>query len=467
MLLVFAMAGIVPVFISSLNQSSAVRYKSAATNIARERMEEIRQLDSREISDATDLETRFGTVATQRDIDFNVTYGVEESTYESGLLKRITVTVDWDGPPSGSAASLTTMIHQQFVGPRISRLEMSSYTADPLGTPFPCLYPTHNTTLICYVAEVDWGLVLENLNEPGMTPRDVYARMTLVDSNGQSQPLGDPANDYQILDINYTTDVEGKVTSVFFEYDFNSGDFPDGYWEFRAVVYNQYDEPGNVWRLRTRIENGAPAAATDAAAVPQVDNESIYLYWSGGEERDRAYYVLQRRVWEGAAWSDWTTLEPTLDPNATSYQDEGDAAALVDPWGDAVTQNWYEYRIVAVDICDPGNTGPETVVGAALPDPATTTTLLEVTTTTSSTTSTTVGPSTVYIDNQTNKQYTLVIEDEFGNSMSTYVQKRTVKPLENLPAGNYLIKASTSGKPTLTQSFSVPAQAGQTVLAIL
>jgi prepilin-type N-terminal cleavage/methylation domain-containing protein len=467
MLLLIAMAGVVPLFLSGLSQSSAVRYKSAATNIARERMEEIRQLDVRAITSASDLAALFGTSETQRDIAFNVSYGVEESTYENGLLKKVTVTVDWDGPPRGSGASLTTMIHQQFVGPRVSRLDMSEYTDDPLGTPFPCLYPNRDTTLICYVAEADWGLVLDHLNEPGMTPRDVYARLTLVDSTGQSQALGDADDGYRIVDLNYTTDSDGHVTSVFFEYAFNSGDFPDGYWEFRAVVYNEYDEPGNVWRLRTRIENGPPAAATDAVAVPQTDNESIYLYWSGGPERDRAYYVLQRRIWEGSAWSsDWVTVAPTLDPNATSYKDEGEAAALLDPWGDYVTQNFYQYRIIPVDICQPGNPGPETVLEAALPDPTTTTTLAVVTTTSSSTTTTTAGPSTVYIDNKSAKQYTLKIAGDNGEVINTYVQKRTVKPIENLPAGNYLITATAAGRPTLTQSFSVPAQKDQTVLTI-
>jgi type II secretory pathway pseudopilin PulG len=469
MLLMFAMAGIVPVFLTALNQSSAVRYKSAATNIARERMEQIRQLDIRQIVSATDLEELFGTTANQRDIEFDVSYGVEESTYDNGLLKKVTVTVDWDGPPAGSAASLSTTIHQQFLGPRVSQMDLSSYKNDPLDTPFPCLFPNRDTTLICYVAEADWGLVLNNLNEPGMTARDVYARMTLVDSTGQSQPLGDSAEEYRIVDLNYTTGADGKVTSVYFEYDFNSGDIPDGYWEFRAIVYNEYDEPGNVWRLRTRIENGAPAAVTDIAAVPQADNETISLYWSGGAERDRAYYTLQRRIWTGADWSgEWVTVEPALDPDSTSYQDEGDALVPLDPWGDVLTQNWYQYRIVAVDICDPGNAGPETIVETALPDPTTTTTLPSATTTSSSsTTSTTAGPSTVYIENKTKSNYNCYVESDSTSPFMVGVGKRSVKPLENLPPGNYLITATSGGKPTLTQSFSVPAQAEQTVLTIL
>ena len=45
MLLLVALAGIVPFFLTGL-AASTVRYKSIASNIARERMEEIRRLDT-------------------------------------------------------------------------------------------------------------------------------------------------------------------------------------------------------------------------------------------------------------------------------------------------------------------------------------------------------------------------------------------------------------------------------------
>ncbi len=63
--LLIAMAGLVPLFIAGLNQSSSVRYKSTAANIAQEKIEEIRQLDYREIIDVPFLESRFGVAARQ------------------------------------------------------------------------------------------------------------------------------------------------------------------------------------------------------------------------------------------------------------------------------------------------------------------------------------------------------------------------------------------------------------------
>ena len=157
LLLVFAMAGIVPFFLGGLSQASTVRYKSIATNVARERMEEIRQLDYREIASPESLTTRFGSTATQRGLTFTVSYAVAESAYEAGTLKKVTVNVGWTAPPKLSAASITTMIHQQFLGPRGSYLELIPTSADPLGTPFPVIAGT--TKARYHLAQADWSLV--------------------------------------------------------------------------------------------------------------------------------------------------------------------------------------------------------------------------------------------------------------------------------------------------------------------
>ena len=149
MLLMLAMAGLVPFFLSGLSQSTAVRYRSTATNIARERMEEIRQLDYREIISASWLGSRFGIAEEVRDVAYDIAYEVVESAYGTGLFKEVTVTVGWTAPPKVSAASLTTMIHQQYVGPRISRMEVHNPDpiADPLRpTPFDCLLPGPRST---------------------------------------------------------------------------------------------------------------------------------------------------------------------------------------------------------------------------------------------------------------------------------------------------------------------------------
>ncbi len=480
LLLLFAMAGIVPFFLGGLSQASTVRYKSIATNVARERMEQIRQLDYREIEEqeAIDkglpsLTERFGSSAAQRDLNFDITYVVEESAYEEGTLKKVTVNVGWIEPPRVSAAAITTLIHQQFLGPRIALLEIEPTSSDPLDSPFPLIGST--TKARCHIAQADWGLVYRNLDQVGMAARDVYTRLVFFDEDGQSVPLGDPDDDFKITNtyLRYSTDADGKVDDVWFEYDFDAWSIPDGYWEMRAVAYNEYDEPGNVWRLRARVEKGAPTAPTDFVATPQADNQTVVLTWAGGPERDRAYYVLERGKWDGGGWSGWTPLASALDPKATSYTDQGNVGAELDPWGSGVTPNSYQYRLWAVDSCDPGLVGPAAEAETALPPLVTTTTLptttttAPTTTTSTSSTTTTLAVYSVQIRNVSNAHYNVTIKNGAGNTVfSGTVKKGDTETITGLTPGNYLITATANKKPTITQSFSLPAQAGQIVLTI-
>ncbi|MBN1629946.1 MAG: prepilin-type N-terminal cleavage/methylation domain-containing protein, partial [Thermoleophilia bacterium] len=270
-LLLFITAGVVPFFLTGLSQASSVRHKSVATNIARERMEEIRKMDYREIQSGTQLEGLFGTTASSRGMTFNVGYDVESSTYEDGSLKEVTVTVGWTGPPAESPASITTMIHQQYLGPRGSLLEVVTTTSDPLGSPFGVM---HSTDIIRYhIAQADWGLVFDDLDNPLTSRNDSYCRLSFVDDYGQAIQIGDPANDYKLdkTYLDWSTDGDGDLLGVWYEAPVsglpfwqdedgaadafgNRDGYYDGYWELNACAYNYYDQPGNTWRLRVRVE---------------------------------------------------------------------------------------------------------------------------------------------------------------------------------------------------------------------
>jgi Tfp pilus assembly protein PilV len=480
LILLVAMAGIVPFFLTGLSQASTLRYRSVANNIAREKMEEIRQLDYREIytesnrvADPTlgtrTLESLFGTSAVAREANFVIAYEVNVSPYDEGYLKEVTVDVSWDAPPAVSAAKITTLVHQQFLGPRGSRLAIEPAYSDPLGTPFSLLSHTNPTTIRYYIAQADWNLVYDNLDTTPVA-KEVYLRVSLFDSNGQSISLGDPAADYKIHKdrLRYSTDADGNVDAVWFETSFSASAIPDGYWEMRAVAYNTFDEPGNIWRLMVRTEQDAPAEPTSFAATGQDDGETVILTWAGGAERDREYYVLQRRLWDGADWLPWVTLTDNLSPIASTYTDKGSIATSVDPWGNAATQHHYEYQLYAVDKNSPGLAGAAAVASVVLPPPVTTTTLATTTTLPSTTTTTAAVPSEVYIDNLTGLTYNVVVQDDAGVTVySGQVKKNKTITVSGLSAGSYLITATSSGMPDVTRSFTVPEQAGDTVLSIL
>ncbi|MCE5253811.1 MAG: prepilin-type N-terminal cleavage/methylation domain-containing protein [Actinomycetia bacterium] len=483
LLLFAALAGILPFFLTGLSQASTDRYRSIANNVARERMEEIRQLDYREITMDSDegatLPERFGTTANQRGIDFTVDYNVDSPTYEQGTLKKVTVTVSWTAPPEVSAASMTTLIHQQFLGPRGALLELLPTYDDPFGTPFSWI--KSSTQAKYHLAEADWGLVFGDITRPADTVLPVYVRFAFFNDDGGSVALGDHEDDCRIGTdyLDWRFDDEGALDDVWFAYDFDAGDIPDGYWELRAVAYNQYEQPGNVWRLRVLIENGAPAAPTDFVAVPESDNETITLYWLGGPELDRDHYILERCKWDPVAgnWTAWDPVSESIGPKQVSYVDHGSVTDEEDPWGDTDTQNTYNYRIWAVDKCDPGLEGPtaELEEPVVLP-PLTTTTTTETTTSSTSTTTPpsttpTTAPSTysVGITNNSKDNYDVVIKDSSQHTVySQKVHKGDSVTVPNLGPGDYQVYADPDGQGSqVTQSFSLPAQAGQTILTLM
>ncbi len=485
MLLLFAMAGIVPLFLTGLSQASGLRLKSVATNLAREKMEQIRQLDYREIYDEDmrvanpalgdlTLENLFGTSETVRDTTYYIDYAVTESAYGEGKLKEVTVTVTWEAPPPASPARITTLVHQQFLGPRGARLTVTPTSSDPLGTPFPLVGST-TTTVRYYLAQADWGLVFVDPAAASPTPRNIYMRLALFDDTGQSIAFGDPGDEYRIDTsyLTYSRDDEGDLDAVWFEYSFDPTLIPDGYWELRAVAYNQYNEPGNTWRLRLRFEQGAPGAPTDFTATAS-DDRNVLLTWVAGDERDRSHYVLERRKWDPYAgmWLPWVTIVEQLDPRASTYLDVGDPDTGLDPWGSEALQNVYEYSLWAVDKCVPGLVGPAAVANVAIPPITTTTTLEETTTTTTVpvTTTTTTAPARYSVDirNQSSSNYDIVITDSASNVVYTgKVNKGKTITVSNLIAGDYLITATANKRPTVYQSFSLPEQAGTVVLVLL
>ncbi len=453
LLLLTATSGIVPMYLTTLNQASTVRYKSLATNIAREKMEQIRQLDYRDIVSPEQLAEDYGSAETARGIEFTVDYEVTVTNYENDVLKEVTVEVSWEAPPKVSVAKASTLVHQQFLGPRGGRLTLTpDHVPDPLGTPFQMT--SWLTVVRYYVAEADWGLIYGNVNNPADTYLGAYARFRLYDDNGVCVELGDPNKDYKLDSsyLFYSTDVAGALTEVRFRLPFLDLTIPDGYWELRAVVYNRYDQPGNIWRLRIRVENGAPATPTQFAAVPVATDElgtsysGINLYWMPGAERDRQKYVLQRSI-NGAAY---TTLAE-LDPGVTTYYDP-------EPFGNGSTSNTYAYRIQAQDIGGlwGGTASCSTTVPPVTPTTTTTTTVPTVTTisttTTLLTTTTTLAAYPVVVDNNTKYTYTVTIKNSAGATVATLTIKKNKTESLNLPSGIYNITASASGQPTRTRN---------------
>jgi type II secretory pathway pseudopilin PulG len=348
LILLVAMAGIVPFFLTGLSQASTVRFKSVANNIAREKMEEIRQLDYRQIytesnrvADPTlgsrTLESLFGTSAVSRDSTFAVSYDVNVTPYDEGYLKEVTVNVSWDAPPMVSAAKITTLVHQQFLGPRGSRLTIEPASADPLGTPFSLLSKTNPTNVRYYIAQADWNLVYDNLDTAPVA-KEVYMRISLFDSNGQSISLGDPATGYRIHKdrLRYAINTDGRVSDVWFETSFSASS-TDGYWEMRPsrTTYDGRATSGGLWSYR----KDAPAEPTSFAATAQDDGETVILTWAGVRSVTASTTCPATPLGRRGLLS-WVTITDNLNPISSTFTDQGSVAQSRDPWGDATTQHF-------------------------------------------------------------------------------------------------------------------------------
>lgn len=366
MLLLIVMAGFLPVFLQGLNQTSSARFKSMATNIAREKIEQIRQLDYREVfedpenpTNPRNLSVRFGTLVEvpERNMSFNVSYGVDNDVLGPGqAIKSVQVNVTWTAPPVPSPAIVKTAVAQQYLGPRGSWLEVSNTSEDkspPPGTPFPVLTTLGPTIVKYHIASSDWFMAFDSLTLPLMAENanDISLASQFRDDLGGIVGKIDVDNSK----LAWSTDENpAAVSDIRFEYPIEVGTIPDGYWDLMVTMLNIYDEPGNTWILRVRVEKGAPEAPTNFEAKGLSDTQ-IKLSWDPGAERDRARYVLERQKQnpDGTWPAGWTTVDANLPPDTATYTDTGvvDADPPVDPWGSSSLDplNCYRYRIYGVD----------------------------------------------------------------------------------------------------------------------
>ncbi len=472
LLLLVVLAGFLPFFLSGLEKSSSSRFRSAATNVARQKLEEIRQLDYREIkqntaapTDPTNLSIMLGTTSVMRGVTYNIAYSVANSASGGGQLKKVIVTVSWTGKPVGDPAVMSTLIHQQFLGPRLSLVEFTptiNLTTDPLGSPFALV----SGTIVAkyHVARSDWDLVYKNLNLSGMTAKNVYLRSAFIDDQGASVQLGNPTLEYRIPSstLKHTFGGDGKVNDIWFEYTFDSTTLPDGYWDVEGLAYNEFDQPGNLYKLRVRIEKAAPNAVANLLAQV-ADDKTILLTWVPGAERDRVSWVLERRKRDTAGtWTTpWVTVTTLLGIENT-YTDVGNTTTFIDPWGTTATTNTYQYSLKGIDIA--GKVGTPVTVQQELPATA----VVSTTTTTGGTTTTAAALYFVTIKNSAPKAFNLTVKDSSNTTVYTgQVGKNGgIVTIGNLPPGNYQVTAVevTSKSPrTLSTTFLLPAQAGQQV----
>ena len=375
LLLLIVMAGFLPLFLQGLSQSSAARFKSVATNIAREKVEQIRQLDYREITtdplNPRNLGALFGdsVVVPERNMTYLISYEVADEAMPDQAVKSVQVTVTWNAPPIPSPAVVKTMVAQQYLGPRGSWLEVDNTSADnlaPGGTPFPLLATDGRITTVKYhIAQSDWFMAYNTLSLPLPSPNNISLTSVLRDDAGGK--VG--AIEVDKTGLHATAGGSpAAVDDIWFQYSLDARTIPDGYWDLMVTMLNAFKEPGNTWTLRVRVEKGPPDPPTDFTATATSDT-TVSLVWLPGTERDRARYVLERMEVDGAGnpLGAWTavTVDPAhpsvpanaLSPNTATFTDKGALDPLGDPLYDTPpcgrpspeAPRYYQYRVYGVD----------------------------------------------------------------------------------------------------------------------
>ena len=132
----------------------------------------------------------------------------------------------------------------------------------------------------------------------------------------------------------------------------------------------------------------------------------------------------------------------------------GDVGSGTDPWGNASTQNYYQYQLWAVDVCDPGNAGAAAQAETYIPPTNTTTTLVTTTTSSTSTTSTSSTTTTTHlvsvsVQNNTGTSYTVKFVG--AHATYTFTAKKNKTTNQNVISGDWY-QVTVTGK-TTTGSF--------------
>ncbi len=222
LLFLVVMAGVVPFFLGGLSHASAARHKSVATNIAREKLEAIRQLDYREIvedeanpSDPRNLSVRFGTTefVPERNMTFSIDYDVEELRMTSGQgasrsrSRGMLLPLGISGCAEDSSRAIPGS--EDGVAGGVDHLKDN---LDAVQTPFPVLRTDGvSTNIRCHIAESDWFLAYSSLVPPLPSPNDIFLKYLFRDEAGIA------AKEYEVDSSGLVAVVnDGAVQEIYF-----------------------------------------------------------------------------------------------------------------------------------------------------------------------------------------------------------------------------------------------------------
>ncbi len=371
LLVTIVLAGIVfsamvPLFVDAIQRNASDSFRNIALNIAREKMEKIRQLHYDQIeANPADKSANQSTPNLYDPAFVGGQFGPTESSYSSSTnsrnftidysvvvmhdaggfeeFKQVSVDVYWTGNPSPvKHARLQTFIYRQYAGPRINTFSVTplqqASTSDGLDYWYINAKP------------VTLGVLID----PNDIANTYSVTFMVLDNNGQQV--------FQQEIVHLATDA---TNSGIYGVTWNPAGYRDGNYTFVAVatagmIGAKGAGIGKPFQNTYILETGPPDAPAGLTATSLAS--SIKLTWTPSPASDISYYTLYRRVDGDMTWH---VLADNLAPiTATAgYLDTGVSLG-----------HTYHYALCATDSWTPANVGPLcTAVNASLTPPADTT----------------------------------------------------------------------------------------------
>jgi hypothetical protein len=344
-----AFAAMVPLFVNAQRAGAADRVRMTALNVARDRVEKIRQLDYDLITEDNLLSTtntptwlysdEFGPEwQTSSGRVFHIDYDVPAPLIDENgksMYKVVTVRVTWAPGPvdidGTDAVTLRTFIYQQYAGPQIVDLYMVSpvglavdTSASPVSINWDAAMGTLNVQLAAILNPAD-----DNAGVKYVTFVGYGAGSVPVVSEDVSTRTGSPAR----FTVTWTPATDGSA---------------DGLYRFEATAYSAVGGfAGNTFVEEYRLESGPPPAPT-GISVTEAET-SVDLIWASSPAAD----VVKYEVWR------WT------DGDAPARVDDDLVTAAFFHDTAVVTGTTYHYYLVAVD--SDGNRSANSVTKDATP----------------------------------------------------------------------------------------------------
>lgn len=324
-----AFAALVPLFVTAQQRGAGAQYRSAAINLAQDRIERLRELPWSVL--VTDPATPATNLATLGDHGGGLFWGdvtVGSKTYTVNLLsvqtvgstqKTVSVRVTWYEQPGHVQRTLvlTTSVFRQLPGPQVIDLSFS---------PPPDTSSPSNGN---WITSVPGGLIsITATINPAQVLDCKRVRFTVVDMSGKLAPV-----------VQYVSTHNSTATNQFTYTQWGSGvTLHDGLYRVAAVAYSQDTNgqtslPGNTYPRDIRIETAWPAAAVFSVYAGNVTPAVVNLLFTPSTAPDWDYFQVWRST---SAGGDYTLVADAV--RSYGYMDLGVT--------DGTT---YYYKVRAVD----------------------------------------------------------------------------------------------------------------------